>query len=226
MLACEILSGVGLVSPRGQPSAHRCCNARSRSGQRPETGGNMRLTGPTRTRRCSFVLMTLALANWLASLALPATGSARSTDSAGLEILILQGKNGVNNVKKKTAVRPVVEVRDRNNLPVADATVTFFAPDWGPRVTFTHGSRVFTTVTDASGRATVPSMKPVGTGTFKIGVTASFHGQLASAAIAQTNILVAAGAAAGLSTTAIAAIVGGAAAAAGVAVAAGSKGGG
>jgi hypothetical protein len=187
----------------------------------------------------SFLVITVAFANWQVSLALAAMGSAPSTDAPELKIIVLQGQDGVNIIKGKTAVKPVVEVRDRNNLPVADATVTFLVPDSGPGVTFAHGSRILTTVTKASGRAAVASMKPVGPGAFKIGVTASFHGQVATAAIAQTNYLTAAAvgaagagagaaagtAAGGLSGAAIAGIVAGVAAAVAVGVAVGTSGG-
>ena len=42
-----------------------------------------------------------------------------------LRIVVLEGEGAVNIIQQKTAVRPLVEVRDRNNLPVAGATVTF-----------------------------------------------------------------------------------------------------
>ncbi len=42
-----------------------------------------------------------------------------------LKIVVLEGEGAVNIIQQKTAVRPLVEVRDRNNLPVAGASVTF-----------------------------------------------------------------------------------------------------
>jgi len=164
-----------------------------------------------------------------------------------LKIVVLAGEDGVNIVKKKTAVKPVVEVRDKNNQPVAGLSVTFLAPETGPHVVFAHSSSTFTTVTDASGRATVHIMKPVGQGAFKIGVRASLQGHVATATIAQTNYLTvgaataagaggAAGAgaaagtgaatAAGISGTMIGVIAGAVAAGAAVAVVAAKSGGG
>ena len=143
---------------------------------------------------------------------------------AELKIVVLAGEDGVNVLKKKTAVKPVVEVRDKNNLPVASAYVTFAAPENGARVTFAHGNSTYSTLTDASGRATVHVMKAVGQGAFKIGIKASFQGHIATAAIAQTNYLTAAAAtAAGAGATAGGATAGGAAAG-GTAAAAGISG--
>jgi hypothetical protein len=158
-----------------------------------------------------------------------------------LKIVVLAGEDGVNLLKKKTAVRPVVEVRDRNNLPVANAYVAFAAPESGAHVTFAHDSSTYSTVTDASGRAAVHVMKPVGLGHFKISISASFQGQTVTTAIAQTNYATlaaataaGAGAAAGVGTAAAAGgisgtmiglIVAGVAAGVGTAVAV-SKGGG
>jgi hypothetical protein len=142
-----------------------------------------------------------------------------------LHITVLEGEDGVNILKTKMAVKPVVEVRDQNNLPVSGAAVVFLAPDSGPRVAFAHGSNTFVTTTDASGRATAANSKPIGRGSFKIRVRVDFHGQTYNALFGQTNFATAAAATAagvtvgagtaastGLSALAIAAIVAGAAA--------------
>lgn len=161
----------------------------------------------------------------------PGTLSQESAANNGLHIAILKGDRGVNIIKKKTAVQPVVEVRDRNNLPVAGAVVTFTSPSNGPGVVFMNGSRSITLVTGSNGQATVVAMKPVNPGGFQIGISSSFQGQAATATISMTNAMTAtaaaaaaagvggtvaagAGAAAGLSAVAIGAIVGVAAAAA------------
>ena len=162
-----------------------------------------------------------------ANLLLSQTTSKEPGTAPQLKIVVLAGEDGVNIIKAKTAVKPVVEVRDRNNQPVAGLSVTFLAPETGAHVAFAHGSSTFTTVTDASGRATVHIMKPIGQGVFKIGVRATLQGHIATATIAQTNYMTAAaataagaGAAAGAGTAAGA----GAAAGAGTAVAAGISG--
>jgi len=176
--------------------------------------------------RSYLVVIVAAVFLWqqsLPPLLAQATGTQASNVSE-LKIVVLEGEDGVNILKKKTAVKPVVEVRDKNNLPVASAYVTFAAPENGARVTFAHGNSTYSTLTDASGRATVHVMKAVGQGAFKIGIKASFQGHIATAAIAQTNYLTAAAAtAAGAGASAGGATAGGAAAG-GTAAAAGISG--
>lgn len=107
--------------------------------------------------------------------------------AAALTIRVIDGEDGVNIIKKKTAVKPVVEVRDRNDLPVAGAIVIFTTPSSGPSATFAKGARSISVVTNSSGRAAVTSIQPVEPGSFNIGVSASYNGQTASATIGQTN---------------------------------------
>src|SRR4051794_41845060 len=58
-----------------------------------------------------------------------------------LQILVIGGEGSINNVKQRTAREPVVEVRDRNNRPVAGALVLFEAPGNGASGSFIGGSR-------------------------------------------------------------------------------------
>ncbi|MGO8786126.1 MAG: hypothetical protein ACLQVL_01915 [Terriglobia bacterium] len=131
-----------------------------------------------------------------------------------LHITVLQGEDGVNILKTKMAVQPVIEVRDKNNLPVSGVAVIFAAPTSGPRVTFAHGGDTFITTTNASGRAVAPRSKPVGRGSFKIRVQADLHGQVVTTSIAQTNYVTAA--AAGATGAGVGAGVGAGAAGAGI----------
>ena len=148
--------------------------------------------------------------------------------TADFHIVVIAGEDSVNIVKKKTAVAPVVEVRDKNNNPVSGAAVTFSTPTHGASGLFLNGSHSITLATDSAGRAAVTSFQPVGTGSFHIAVSASLNGQIASATIAQSNLLTAtaasgasAGAATGLSTGAIVGIAAGVAAAVAVGLAVG-----
>jgi hypothetical protein len=125
----------------------------------------------------------------------PGTLTEQSTPESGLHIQILAGDRGVNIIKRKTAVAPVVEVRDRNNLPVAGAMVTFTAPNDGPSIVFLNGSRSITVIAEANGRATTVGMKPVNAGNFQISVSATSDSQTATASIPMTNVLTAAAAA-------------------------------
>jgi hypothetical protein len=110
-----------------------------------------------------------------------------------LQVVVLEGEDAVNIIQQKTAVRPLVEVRDRNNLPVPGALVTFSIP--GGASTF-GGASTLTVATNAAGQAAVTGLTPSAAGAFQIQVSAAFQGQVATATIAQTNVLTAAQAAA------------------------------
>ena len=111
-----------------------------------------------------------------------------------LRILVIEGEDAVNVIQQKTAIRPIVEVRDRNNLPVAGALVTF-SVEGGSAASF-GGASTLTVATNAAGQAAVTSLTPSAAGAFQIQVQAAFQGQLATATIAQTNVMTAAQAAA------------------------------
>lgn len=136
-----------------------------------------------------------------------------------LRIVVIEGEDAVNVIQQKTATRPVVEVRDRNNLPVPGVLVTF-SIEGGTAASF-GGASTLTVATNAAGQAAVTGLTPSAAGAFQIQVQAAFQGQLATATITQTNVMTAAQAAAagggGLSATTIAvagaAVAGGAVAA-------------
>jgi hypothetical protein len=113
-----------------------------------------------------------------------------------LRIVVVEGEDAVNIVQQKTAVAPVVEVRDRNNQPVAGAIVRF-AIQQG-RGTFA-GARTLSVTTNAAGRAVAAGLTPTGSGALQIGASATFQGQTAIATITQTNVMTAAQAAAAAS---------------------------
>lgn len=127
------------------------------------------------------------------SLAAPAFQSA-------LKIVVIEGENAVNIIQQKTAVRPVVEIRDRNDLPVSGAVVRFSVG--GQNATFAGGAQSVTVTTDATGRATVSALNPVRAGKYQIDVRAQSNGQTATTSIAQTNFMTAALAAQAAGTTA------------------------
>ena len=153
------------------------------------------------------------------------------TQAPALRVVVLEGEDAVNIVQQKTAVRPLVEVRDRNNLPVPGASVTFTVGAGQPAA-FGGGAQTVTVTTNASGQAAPASFSATGAGKVSIQVQAAHQGQLASAAITQTNfVTVAAATAAGVTATTAGAAAGttggaGAAGAAGVTGAAGAGAGG
>lgn len=127
------------------------------------------------------------------SLALVLSGSPQ-TSAPALRVVVIEGEDAVNIIQQKTAVRPIVEVRDRNNLPVSGALVTF-SIEGGKAATF-GGASTLTVATNAAGQAAVTGLTPSAAGAFQIQVSAAFQGQVATATIAQTNVMTAAQAAA------------------------------
>jgi hypothetical protein len=129
------------------------------------------------------------------SLALSVTSvAAGSQAGSALRIVVIEGEDAVNIIQQKTAVAPVIEVRDRNDQPVAGAIVNFAIRSG--RATF-GGARTLSVTTNAAGRAIAAGFTPTGSGALQISATAAFQGQTAAAVtIAQTTVQTAAQAAA------------------------------
>jgi len=115
--------------------------------------------------------------------------------ASSLRIVVLEGEGAVNIIQQKTAVRPLIEVRDRNNLPVAGASVTFSIGGGGSGAAFAGGVQTLTVTTNAAGQAAASGLNALSSGAFQIQVQAAYQGQLATAAISQTNFATAAAAA-------------------------------
>lgn len=121
--------------------------------------------------------------------------------SDNLKIVIIEGDNFTNNIKKRTSREPIVEVRDRNNRRVPGAAVIFQLPQSGPGGTFLDGSKVLNVITGSDGRAVARGLRPNNAaGTFQISITASAGGETATLAITQTNALAGAALATGAGT--------------------------
>jgi len=114
--------------------------------------------------------------------------------SGALKVIVIAGEDAVNIIQQKTAVTPIVEIRDRNNLPVAGAVVTFTIQG-GTGGAF-GGASALTVTTNAAGQAAAAGFSPLTAGAVQINVQAAFQGQVAAATIVQTNVLTAAEAAA------------------------------
>jgi hypothetical protein len=117
--------------------------------------------------------------------------SAAIAQAPPLRIVIVEGEDAVNVIQQKSAVAPVIEVRDRNDQPVSGAIVKF-AISKG-RATFS-GARALTVTTNTAGRAIAAGLTPTGSGALQISAAASFQGQTVVATIAQTNVMTAAAA--------------------------------
>ena len=167
----------------------------------------------------SLVVLVLSLA------AGPGGAQQAGVNRNGLKIVVLEGEGAVNVIQRKTAVAPVVEVRDRNDLPVAGATVTFAIT--GKGAAFAGGAQNITVTTNAAGRAAAAALSPINNGAVQIQVSAAFEGQTGAATIGQTNVMTASQAGSsgsggsnggGLSGTTIAGLLAAAAGGAAVAV--------
>ena len=127
----------------------------------------------------------------VATMATPAVGHTWTagevaTRQAGdLRIVVLDGEDSVNIIEQGTAVPTLVEVRDRNDLPVSGASVTFLLGEGGT-ATLNAGLSQVAVTTNALGQAAV-TVNPIASGAVQLQVTAAFQGQTATAAIVQTN---------------------------------------
>jgi hypothetical protein len=141
--------------------------------------------------------------------------------NAGFKIVVQEGQGAINNIQQHRAKEPVVLVLD-DEKPVPGVSVTFLLPDTGASGAFNDGAHMLTVQTDEKGQATGHGLRPNQTaGTFQIRVTASNHGQTASAVISQVNAAPAAAGGGGKKYLIIALI--GGAAAAGLGAALGGK---
>jgi hypothetical protein len=148
-----------------------------------------------------------------------------STDAqtAAIKIVIQEGQGAINNIHEHRAKEPVVQVLHEDGEPIAGASVIFQLPDDGPGGAFADNAKMLSVQTDDKGQAIAHGLRPnTIAGKFQIRVTASFHGQTASALVSQINAEPAA-AKSNTKLLVILAIVGGAAAA-GAAAALGHKG--
>ena len=144
--------------------------------------------------------------------------------SNGIKIVVEEGQGAINNIQQHHAKEPVIQVLHEDNEPAVGASVSFQLPDSGPGGSFADNARILTVQTDDKGHAVAHGLKPNATaGRFQIRVTASYHGQSASAVVAQINAEPAEAKKGNGKMLLILAIAGGAAAA-GAAAALGHKG--
>ena len=105
-----------------------------------------------------------------------------------LKINVLEGEGQRNSIRGRTAVSPIVEVKDPSDKPVVGAEVVFQLPLAGPGGSFNGWLRSQTVRTDEAGKATVSGYAPnTEAGRFNIKVTATSGGQTGSAVISQIN---------------------------------------
>lgn len=141
---------------------------------------------PVRTMLSRLVrVISLACALWLVM-----NGMLAGADRALLQVTILEGEGAFNDIHKGLARAPVVEIRDENGKPLANARVVFQLPEVGPSGTFGESGLTYVGTTDGQGKATGLGLKPNRVeGAFQIVVTASAEGRTGRAVIRETNTL-------------------------------------
>lgn len=117
-----------------------------------------------------------------------AVAVASASAQSGLHLVVIEGEDAVNIIQQKTAVAPLIEVRDRNNLPVPGVAVTFTIG--GQNASF-GGLSTLTVTTNAAGQAAAVGLTPTATGAVQVNAVAVFQGQSAAVTITQTNVLTA-----------------------------------
>lgn len=105
-----------------------------------------------------------------------------------LKLTTLVGADAINDVRGGRAETPVIEVRDANDLPVENATVTFELPASGPGGEFRNGAKSFRTHTNLQGQAQAPYTMNTELGEFAIQVTAEFGDRATQGTITQRHI--------------------------------------
>jgi hypothetical protein len=116
------------------------------------------------------------------------------TDAQGLslnansfKIEILEGDDGVNIIDKDTAVRSIVRIVDKNNLPVAGIAVAGVFIGLDATGEFDGGGKSATVLTDAHGNAQFDLIHPKGSGPFQLQFQASVQGEPLKTTVSQTN---------------------------------------
>ena len=117
------------------------------------------------------------------------------------QLVVIRGEDAQNNIKKGRATKAVVEVRDRNNNPVAGVAVLFLLPDSGAGGSFVGGTQTASVSTNSIGQASVTYTPNNVTGDFNLKASVKNGTNETNISIRQRNTATAV--AAGLSTTAI-----------------------
>jgi hypothetical protein len=110
-----------------------------------------------------------------------------SLPPARLKILVLQGRDAIQDVSSRNITVPIIEVRDLNDQPVEGAQVIFTLPAGGPGGSFPGNAITYTTRTNVQGQASAPLMPNSTQGKWVIQVTASSADRFGQMSIPQTN---------------------------------------
>lgn len=124
-----------------------------------------------------------------------AVASSQTAAPQALHIVILDGEDALNNIRERTAREPIVQVEDENHKPVAGALILFSIQNGsdGAGASF-NGVSSLSVTTDAEGKATAHGLLPNQVqGKYSIAVQATLGTLVATAIIAQSNVVGGAG---------------------------------
>ncbi|MGA7235664.1 MAG: hypothetical protein WBY44_08290 [Bryobacteraceae bacterium] len=115
--------------------------------------------------------------------------------SDDLQIVVIQGEDGANIVQDGTFADTIVEVRDRNNVPIVGGAMITAGVVWGLAAhtggatpgAFANGSNTITITADTQGRAVISGFRPSGNGPISLQVNASYQGHTGHVTVHQTN---------------------------------------
>jgi hypothetical protein len=148
-----------------------------------------------------FARQSATQVRWMAAFAalcLPFTGSTAAQppvggppgaipDSAGLNLLVLEGQNAVHDVGTPTTALLVIEVRDENHRPLEGVHVVFQLPLEGPSGSFEGGVPEKQGVTNVQGQASAAFMPNREVGRFAIYAKATLGARTGTISIIQRN---------------------------------------
>jgi hypothetical protein len=106
-----------------------------------------------------------------------------------LKIIVLAGKNEMNDLERHVMAPLVVQVMDRDDRPVGAADVVFRFPVSGPGAEFPGGKPALTVRTNSEGQAAALNWMANGmVGRFDVHVTATYGNQVGETTLAMTNV--------------------------------------
>jgi hypothetical protein len=106
----------------------------------------------------------------------------------GLKVLVLAGKDEVNDIQRRVMAPLVVEVLDQNDRPVQNAEVVFRFPLQGPSATFPAGKTSVTARTNGQGQAAALNwIANNEVGRFDVHVNASYGNQIGQVTFSMSN---------------------------------------
>ena len=106
----------------------------------------------------------------------------------GLKVIVLAGRDEVNDIQKRLMAPLVVEILDQNDRPVEGAEVIFRFPLEGASATFAGGRTSQTVRTNGQGEAAATNwLANSQTGRFEVHVNASYGNQIGEATLSMSN---------------------------------------